>query len=134
MGKRKLKGDTPPTFPFTIREYEAGPYWAKKSQSILDNKDCVCALCGRRRWKWMTRKNVWKRVLRFCVHHVSYENVPDEKPEDFLTLCWTCHDIGHSIFQKRNIAPLYAELAEVLERFGFKYDRTTKDLFYGKQK
>lgn len=131
--KRTKKIIEPPKAPFSIREYEASPYWRHKSQSILENTECRCALCGRARWKWQVRNKAWKRVLRFCVHHISYANVPDERPEDFLVLCYTCHELCHSIFQKRKISPMYEELAQVIERYGFSYEKDSKEVFYGKQ-
>lgn len=123
----------PPEPPFTIREYEASLYWTKKSKSILDDKECTCQLCGRKRWKWQVRNKAWKRVLRFAVHHVSYANVPYEKEEDFLTLCYACHTLSHDVWQKRNLGPVYEALAKILERFGFRYDKTSKIEFYAKQ-
>jgi hypothetical protein len=90
-------------------------------------------LCKRKRWSWQVRKKVWKRVLRFAVHHTSYANVPDEKPEDLMLLCYSCHELAHSVFQKRNLGAVYEMIARVLEQYGFRYDKHSKIEFHAKQ-
>ena len=62
-------------------------------------------------------------MLRFSIHHTRYCNVPNEKPEDLLTLCFSCHDICHLILRMKHIAPFYLALAKIVYKFGFKYDR-----------
>ncbi len=120
MGREKKN---PPSV--VIREYEASPEWKKKSRDILNNKECVCAICGRARWKKYIKKKGWKRVLRFSVHHVTYKNIPNEKEGDLVVLCWQCHDISHLILRLEHISTFYAELAKVVHRY-FKYDRPVR--------
>ena len=123
------KSYTPPPFSVTtlsslsIKEYEASKIWRDKSKKILDDKDCKCAICGRHRWKKYKKKAGWKRMLRFSVHHVRYSNVPNEKPEDLLVLCWQCHDLCHLIFRLQHMAPFYSALAKIVRKFGFVYDK-----------
>lgn len=119
--KKKKEEIKPPEPPFTIREYESSPYWHNKSQEILKRKDVECQICHRKRWKWMPHKKKWKRMLRMAVHHITYDNVPNEKDEDLMTLCYTCHTTCHLILQLENLAPMYKELTRIVLKY-FKYE------------
>ena len=125
MGKKKLE---PPTPPYTIQEYEASAYWRAKSKHILDDKTIECEMCHRKRWKWLPRAKKWKRMLRFGTHHIRYTNVPNEKREDFMILCWVCHSFSHDILRLRHISEMFERLAKIVEEY-FKYD---KDTYKGK--
>ena len=80
-------------------------------------------MCKRARWKKYKKKPGWKRVLRFSVHHLTYKNVPNEKKEDLITLCFFCHSLSHDILRLQHIAPFYKALAKVVYAFGFRYDK-----------
>lgn len=121
---RKQKTVLPPGPPYTIQEYEKSLYWKLKSKRLLLNKETECEICHRKRWKYLERKKKWKRVLRFVVHHITYENVPNEKPEDMQILCWQCHDISHLILRLENLGKFYQELAKIVRKF-FKYKPET---------
>jgi len=125
MGKKKLQ---PPEPPFTIQEYEKSPYWRNKSKNILDKKDIECEICHRKRWKWLPRAKKWKRALRFSCHHTSYINVPNEKPEDMMILCYLCHSTSHLILRVRQISEMFERMAKIVEEY-FTYD---KDSYKGK--
>lgn len=111
--------------PLSIREYEKSKEWRKKSDTILSDKEVVCEICGRRRWKWQPRVKKWKRVLRFAVHHKTYINVPDEKTEDLAILCSVCHSYSHDILRLRKLGDsrMWAELAIIIEKY-FVYDNS----------
>ena len=117
---REKKEVIPPEHCSSVKEYEGTNYWRRKSQSILDDKECRCEICGRKRWKWMPRKKKWKR-LRFVSHHVTYVNCPNEKREDFMILCNLCHTMCHDILRYENIHFFYGLLAKVVRQF-FKYE------------
>ena len=111
-----------------LREYYLTKHWRKLSESLLDDKDCECRLCHRKRWKLITRgknKNKWKRQLRFAVHHLHYTHLYEEQNhlEDLMILCSTCHNTAHDLFRYRNISAMYSELAKVIEKFGFIYNK-----------
>lgn len=108
-----------PLPPSSIREYETSTQWKNKSKAILGDKECVCKICGRRRWAWQPRVKKWKRKLRFAVHHVTYENIPDEKDGDLLILCACCHEICHEILRMRGLGngKMWGELAAVVEKY-----------------
>jgi len=99
----------------SIKEYEASVVWKRKSSEILDNKECMCAICGRRRWKWLVRLKKWKRVLAFGVHHITYERAGHEDSADLLVLCRLCHNFHHDILRYRKIAPVYESYALIAE-------------------
>ena len=120
MGKKKEI--SPPEPPFTIQEYEKSPYWRNKSKGILDRKDIECEMCHRKRWKWLPRARKWKRILRFGIHHISYQNVPNEKEEDLMILCYVCHKYSHDLLRLRHISEMFGRLAKIVEEY-FKYDK-----------
>lgn len=122
MAKRKIKEVLPPLHCSSVKEYEQSPWWINKSKALLDNKECKCPICGRSRWKWQVRNKVWKRDRRFCTHHISYINVPNEKEEDLIVLCWQCHDLCHQILRLEKLGSIYFELAQVVKKY-FKYDK-----------
>jgi hypothetical protein len=125
MGKKTV---LPPKPPFTIAEYEKSPYWRAKSKAILDRKDIECEMCHRKRWKWQPRAKKWKRILRFGVHHITYQNVPNENDSDMMVLCYLCHSTSHLILRIRQISEMFERMAKIVEEY-FKYD---KDSYKGK--
>jgi hypothetical protein len=104
-----------------IKAYEASKQWKAKSKKLLENKEMVCCMCGKARWRYQPRVKKWKRLRRCVVHHVSYLNVPNEKPEDLMLLCWGCHDFSHTIFRLAETSEFYRALKKVVEAFGFRY-------------
>ena len=120
---RKIKEISPLEHCSTVREYEMSPLWKSKSQRLLEDKKCVCEICGRERWHFQPRNKKWKK-RRFAVHHKTYKNVPNEKDEDLSTLCWTCHDLCHLILRLEGVGTIYKELAEIVRKY-FTYDKLT---------
>ncbi len=121
---RKIKENLPPLHCDTVREYEKSDWWRKKSTSLLEDKKCTCAICGRSRWRWQPRVKKFKRSYRFAVHHKSYKNVPNELPEDLVVLCWQCHDLCHLILRLESMGTIYTELAQIVRKY-FQYDKIT---------
>jgi len=118
---KKPKEILPPEHCSTVKDYEKSYWWSKKRTEILEDKECECEICHRRRWMFQPRKKVWKRNLRFAVHHITYENCPYEKREDYMILCSLCHTTCHDILRYKNISKLYQQLAEeVLLFFHYK--------------
>ena len=106
------KAIEPPEHAKDIKEYEKSPWWTKQSRTILDDKEAVCEICGRKRWQWMPRKKKWKR-LRFCVHHIRYTNCPNEQRKDLMVICWFCHDLFHLLFRLESWGGVFAKLAKI---------------------
>lgn len=121
MGRTRKKIVKIPEHCATIGEYEKSAWWKAKSTALLEDKGCRCAICGRMRWKWLTRAKRWKRMLRFSTHHISYARAGNELPEDLVTLCSLCHTTSHELLRYRNISPMYEELAGIVDKY-FRYD------------
>lgn len=115
---RKKKEILPPEHCASVKEYERSPYWRKKSQTLLDDKEVVCQICGRPRWIWQPRNKKWKK-RRFSVHHVRYSNCPNEKPEDLMFLCCLEHTEAHKILQCANVSTMFKELADIVRKYFF---------------
>jgi len=120
MARKKKEIVIPPPCS-SVKEYEQSDWWKAKSKELLEKKDAVCAICGRQRWRYLKTKKIYKRALRFAVHHVSYKNVPHENESDFLVLCNCCHTLCHEILRYKNISLFYQELANVVLKY-FRYD------------
>lgn len=119
---RKKKDCLPPPQCSNVQEYEKSDWWKNKSKKLLENKDLVCPFCGRSRWIWQPRKKVWKRSIRFVVHHKTYLNVPYEKDEDLIICCWSCHGEFHAILRLEFLSPIFKELSIVVRKY-FVYDK-----------
>jgi hypothetical protein len=118
---KKIKEDLPPPQCSSVKEYEQSQWWKNKSKKLLENKEVVCPFCKRPRWVWQPRKKVWKRNIRFVVHHKTYSNVPYETQDDLIVCCWTCHDLFHAILRLERLGFIFKELAEIVRKY-FRYD------------
>lgn len=116
MAKRKNEA-LPPSPCKNVQEYEKSQWWKNKSKKLLENKELICPFCGRPRWVWQPRKKVWKRNVRFVVHHKNYFSVPYEKDTDLLVCCWTCHDIFHAILRLERMGFIFKELATIVRKY-----------------
>ena len=118
---RVKKETPPPEHSASVREYESTLWWRKKSDALLEDKECKCAICGRKRWKWLPRGKRWKRVHKFSVHHTNYRNLPHEKEEDLMVLCVLCHNLFHDFHRYKGVGKPYAELYEWSKKY-FMYE------------
>ena len=115
---RAKKELLPPEHCASVKEYERSPYWAAKSKALLDNKDLVCPICSRKRWKFLPRAKRWKKI-RFISHHVRYSNVPNEEKSDIMTICWQCHDLFHLLLRLEKLGGVFAELGKIARKVFF---------------
>jgi len=107
----------------SLKEYYKTPHWINFSKKMLDDKECACQLCGRKRWVFQKRKKVWKRKYRFAVHHINYNHLYEENENCVILLCYTCHDMAHTLARYQNISPLYKQLYDVITAHGFSYTK-----------
>lgn len=108
--------------------YYTTKHWLRFSKELLEDKNCVCQMCGRPRWKLVTRgknKGKWKRLLKFAVHHKNYDHVFHETRDDVLILCSACHTNAHAALRARNASPFHEKVAELYESVGFVYKKDT---------
>lgn len=117
---RAKKEILPPEHCDSIKSYEASDWWRAKSKAMLDNKDLVCPICGRKRWSWMPRKKKWK-CIRYACHHRTYIRVPYEAPGDVYTYCFVCHDLFHLLLRLEKWGGVFAELGKIARKVFF-YD------------
>lgn len=108
------------------KNYYASRHWIEFSKGLLDDKDVVCDICHRPRWKLITRgknKGKWKRLLKFAVHHKHYNTVFKESRKDVLLLCSACHTHAHDALRSRNASSFHEKLAQLFEAEGFVYKK-----------
>ena len=117
---RVKKEILPPEHCASVKDYEKSPYWREKSKKLLEPKDTVCQMCGRKRWEWMPRKKKW-RCKRYAVHHKHYRTVGHEEPGDLMILCHACHSEAHTILRYQNISEMFQRMAAVVKEYFF-YD------------
>ena len=72
-----------PGFRVNYPKYMASRHWKEKRtiRIMLDGK--VCQNCG--------------SAINLQVHHLTYENIPNEDMMDLVTLCKTCHEKLHAV-------------------------------------
>lgn len=92
------------------REYLASPHWQATRREMLRTQ-AECNQCYIPRWLANLRDG-----QDFNVHHRSYVNLGNERPEDLEVLCHRCHQLEHSIgpsiYCYHCDVPLYGILAK----------------------
>lgn len=68
-------------------KYLLSDTWAKIKVDLIEIHDGKCERCG-------DTKNLQ-------VHHLTYENLFNEEPEDLLLLCSRCHMVEHGLIKKK---------------------------------
>lgn len=100
------------------REYLKSPYWKAIRRRALIAAGHRCQICH--------------KTDKLEVHHVTYERLGHERPEDLLALCGRCHAEQHDLpyipranayeGQPEAVTPILgrvlSELAYTLERRG----------------
>jgi hypothetical protein len=92
-------------------------YWKKFRKGLLENKECSCYLCGKKKWKWLVRKKDWKSIGRFEVHHLNYDHIGSETEEDVRVLCHSCHELITDIGHRRSDSPFISDLKEIVTNY-----------------
>lgn len=115
---RVKKEILPPDHCTSVKDYEQSKYWAAKSKALLDDKAAVCAICGRTRWQFLPRAKRWKKI-RFCSHHITYKDCPNETKEQVMLLCWTCHDLFHLLLRLEKWGGIFSELGKIARKVFF---------------
>ena len=64
------------------QEYIRSPEWKQKRREALERVDHKCQKCGHTKWS-----------RRLNVHHLTYEHLMNEPPEDLKVVCTVCHRI-----------------------------------------
>lgn len=72
-------------------EYLASDVWKSKRLERLKIDGHQCTVCGSK--------------SELCVHHITYNNLYEEKMEDLITLCKKCHREEHKNKKLRSTVP-----------------------------
>lgn len=65
-------------------------HWVKTRKKALRNAGNECQKCGITNWESIALFN-----LPLNVHHLNYDHLYGEKPEDLMVLCHYCHMLEH---------------------------------------
>ena len=80
----------------TLEQYYKTDHW-KKTSSKLIKENNTCQICGNDHY-YIPKRGGKKRLLRrFCCHHKNYNHLFNEKKEDLMVICFSCHETGHSL-------------------------------------
>lgn len=71
----------------TYREYMRSTLWEWRARKARSDACSYCAVCG--------RSPLGSRARKMDVHHLTYERLGNELPEDLQVLCRECHDAAH---------------------------------------
>jgi hypothetical protein len=106
----------------THKDYMSSSHWTKKSKTLLSDPDLVCPICKRKRWgvwklgskKKKKKPGTPKLLIRFGCHHVSYQNLATpEEDKDILTLCYSCHDLAHTLHRMSKISIIWKKVYDL---------------------
>ena len=78
------------------RDYLQTDHWKRTRRSALYRSAYRCQLCN--------SGGFGNREILLDVHHRTYENIGQEKPEDLTVLCRICHEKFHDITTKNQTA------------------------------
>jgi hypothetical protein len=101
MGKRLPDESIEELREMSWGEYIKSRHWKRFSKILLDDPDCVCAICGKPRWNGRytrgKKKGKLKRTCLFNTHHKNYDHLGEETKDDVLVLCHQCHEFCHDV-------------------------------------
>lgn len=78
----------------TYQHYIKSEEWYQLKIDLLNKRGCKCEKCG-----------IKKRPTSLHIHHISYERLFNEKPEDLMILCPICHMKEHGLIKKKIYKP-----------------------------
>jgi 5-methylcytosine-specific restriction endonuclease McrA len=69
------------------KKYLKSEKWQKLRKSVFSERGKKCEICSKSKW--------------LHLHHLTYERIFNELPEDLQVLCRTCHEKAHGITAKK---------------------------------
>lgn len=81
--------------------YLLSEHWKSKRNEILSARGCKCEKCG----EWGNE-----------IHHLNYNNLWGEKPEDLQVLCGDCHEATHRALRSINKGKRYNNKKKKIHR------------------
>lgn len=118
MAKAKPQPTLPEIKKMSWKDYMKTRHWVNFRKS-LDTDDATCDICGKKKWSFYKRgvnagKRKKKADCQFQCHHLHYNSLGEEKREDVLYLCKTCHGLGHDLeMASRTRGGIYKQLYEL---------------------
>jgi len=99
----------------TLRQYYKTQHWADLHKKWAYNDDTACQICGAQRFGfYKVGKNKGKRKPKaenhIHIHHKHYDSMFNEKREDVMLLCDSCHKLSHQLERMQNRSPLYKQM------------------------
>ena len=83
-------------------EYLQSPEWQRKREDCFASYGKMCAVCG--------------STQKLEVHHLTYDNIGDEKPYELIPLCHACHErMTKAIAEVDEIAYSFLRSSDFLE-------------------
>lgn len=93
--KQIICNDTKETFIKNIKAYDkylSSEHWRNLRKRIAYQRNFTCEKCNK------------KIISKYHIHHLTYENIGNEKDEDLMFLCEKCHNkIHNGKVQKKKI-------------------------------
>lgn len=71
-------------------KYIISPEWYNLKIDLLEKRGCKCEKCGKP-----------KKPTQLQIHHLTYERLYNELPEDLLILCAVCHMKEHGLIKEK---------------------------------
>lgn len=72
------------------RQYIVSKEWYQLKIDILEKRGCYCEKC---------KKKKYPAALQ--LHHLSYERLFNEEPQDLMLVCKRCHEKEHGLYKKQ---------------------------------
>lgn len=107
------------------KKYIATKHWRTFRDLLLNDVDCECQICKKRRWSLYKKTGERKKKpdALFNVHHKHYNKLGEESREDVMVLCHVCHDFLHTLeVVSRTRGGIFADMyKQVLEQTEWRY-------------
>lgn len=88
---------------YSYKDYLKTKHWINKKIQFLKNHKNECSMCGRKNCK-------------LDLHHMTYENVGNEKLDDLVVLCNECHTKVHKNLDKFKDTTILKHLKEIKKK------------------
>jgi len=86
------------------RRYRESVAWKAKRKDKIKTANGKCQICG--------------SEYDLHIHHLTYENIFNEKPNDLIVLCEPCHIKYHDKFCSKKFRLLYTQCPKECSRCG----------------
>jgi hypothetical protein len=94
--KKQKGGNAKPLTDHQVKyhKYLQSEEWANIKLDLYDNRGKACEICA--------------NTHKLQVHHIHYDNIFNEEPDDLIILCSRCHMKEHNIKRHRNKSNIHS--------------------------